>query len=71
MHIKFLRDVRGCYGRVFKKGEIHEYKPWGHEWHNKSEAQRLNEGIFVECHGQGEFDVFYPADVVVISKCGS
>jgi hypothetical protein len=60
------RDVRGCYGRLFESGSIIDYCPWAHEWQGKPESQRVREGIFVFCYGQGEFDVFHPDDVSIV-----
>ena len=66
IELKFLRDHRGCYGNIFKFGTIHKYRPWLFEWQGMSEPERVKKGIFVECHGQGEFDVFTKDDVVMI-----
>ena len=60
------RDVRGCYGRLFAKDSTIEYFPWPNEWQGKDEPRRVRDGVFVHCHGQGEFDVFGPDDVGVV-----
>jgi hypothetical protein len=56
--LRFLRDVRGCYNVIFLKGTTKVYSPWLFEWQGMTEPERVQKGIFVECHGMGEFDVF-------------
>ena len=46
-------DIRGN-----KKGKILEYQPWDYEWQNMNEEERVSKGIFVFCHGHGDFMVY-------------
>jgi len=63
MYIEFIKDTVGIYNVPFNKGTIKKYFPWDYEWQEMSESERVAKGIFVECHGHGEFDVFR-SDVV-------
>jgi len=65
----FKRDVQGIYGMKYQKGEEKKYHPWCCEWQGMSEPERVDKGIFVECFGQGEFNVFNRADVTPIINC--
>ena len=66
MYLKFLKTVRGCYGVEFPVGKIKQYYPWDSVWQGMTEPERVAKGIFVECHGMGEFDVFRDGDVEVV-----
>jgi hypothetical protein len=66
MKLRFLKTVRGCYGVEYPPGQIIQYSPWNHEWQGMTEPVRVAKGIFVECHGMGEFDVFRVGDVEIV-----
>jgi len=66
VELKFLRAVRGCYGVEFPAGTTKQYYPWNSEWQGMTEPERVARGIFVECHGMGEFDVFRNGDIEVV-----
>lgn len=66
MWLKFLRDVTGCYGIKFRKGQVIKHRQWDHTHQGLSMADRESKGIFVECHGHGEFDVFTKDDVQLL-----
>jgi len=68
MELKFLRNVLGIYNTQFKEGEIKKYYPWHFIWHGMTESERVNNGIFLECAGQGEFDIFYENKDVEVLK---
>jgi hypothetical protein len=55
--IEVLEDTIGCYGQRYHAGEVVEYRPWPYPWQGMEEDQRVAQGLFVLCHGQGEFDV--------------
>ena len=59
MKLEFIKNTTGCYNAKFLKGEAIDYKPWFYEWQEMTEKERVKAGIFVMCHGQGEFDVFF------------
>ena len=63
MNIEFIKDTVGIYNVKFSKGTIKKYFPYHSEWQGMTEPERVYKGIFVECHGHGEFDVFR-SDVV-------
>ena len=48
-------DTTGLVNR--KAGDIIDYKPWPQEWQGMNEEARAAKGIFVICHGMGEFEV--------------
>lgn len=58
MILKFIKDTTGIYDVLYKKDQEKTYYPWPHEWQGMTEKKRVKQGIFVECHGHGEFDVF-------------
>lgn len=54
--VQILEDTIGCYHRQYHAGEVIDYFPWPHPWRGMEEADRVENGLFVICHGQGEFD---------------
>jgi len=64
--IKFIKDTKGIYNAFFQKGSAIKYLPWKFEWQGMTEPERVEKGIFVHCHGHGEFDVFTKEDVILI-----
>ena len=58
MILQMTKDAVKCYGELYPKGKIFDYSPWNHKWQGMSEKERYEKGIFVHCHGMGEFDVF-------------
>lgn len=58
MKIQFLKDTKGIYNTVYQKNDIISYHPWYYEWQGMSEPERINKGIFIHCHGHGEFVMF-------------
>lgn len=68
MKLRFKKDHVGYYDELFKKGQIREYKPWPRVWQRMTEQERVAKGIFVECYGMGDFNVFRPDDVEVVEE---
>ena len=69
MILETIKDVVKCYGELYPKGKIFDYIPWNHKWQGMSEKKRVEKGIFVHCHGMGEFSVFrLNEDVRVLRK---
>ena len=64
MKLRFIRDCMH-HGVPYKVGDVKDYYPWDCEWQGMTEPARVTEGIFIECHGHGEFDVFRLDDVEV------
>jgi hypothetical protein len=56
--LKFLKEFRGLYGTTYDKGKIIDYFPFNHAYHGMTEKERVEKGIFVTCHGNGEFNCF-------------
>ena len=63
MILEFIKDTKGIYNDIFIKGEIKEYQPWLHSWQGMTEPERVAKGLFVECYGHGEFQVFTKENV--------
>ena len=63
MYLQFIRYIGSIYGSVYRIGETIEYKPWPYDWQGMPEPDRVAAGIFVHCHGMGEFEVFTKMDV--------
>ena len=55
MILTFLRDIDGIVAR--KSGDSIEYEPWDFEWQGISELDRIKMGLYVQCFGQGEFEI--------------
>jgi hypothetical protein len=66
MKLKFIKTVTGCYNEIYRKDDIIEYSPWNHYWQDMSEQERVSKGIYIHCHGQGEFDVFNSTEVTPV-----
>lgn len=58
MNLEFLKNVEGCFNEIHEKGSVIIYKPWDYKWQGMTEQERIPKGIFVHCHGMGEFDLF-------------
>ena len=58
MKLKFIKDTPAIYGHVYKKDEVIVYNPWNYSWQGKDEPTRVSQGLFVFCHGHGEFCIF-------------
>ncbi len=58
MHLKFIKEKNGIYNKVYAIGETITYCPWDYEWQGMSEKERVSKGIFIHCHGMGEFERF-------------
>lgn len=55
MKLCMKNDTPGIVPR--KAGDIIDYHPWASEWQGMDEPARVAKGIFVLCHGMGEFEV--------------
>lgn len=72
IRLKMIVDRTGLYNRQFKAGDVVDYGSWDFEWQGMTEAERVEQGIFVHCHGQGEFEVFREGvDVELFAETGA
>lgn len=54
---------------TLEKGDEVIYTPWNFEWQGMTEQERVEKGIFVNCYGHGEFEVYkLGEDVSIMSK---
>jgi hypothetical protein len=63
--LTFKKDTPTIYNHVRKQGETLEYKPWDYSWQGMYPFERHAKGIYVICHGHGEFEVHTEEDVEV------
>ena len=66
--LRFTKDVIGIYNEFHPKGSVIEYHPWMFAWQGMTEAERVGKGIFVECSGMGEFDVYRVGEDVEVTR---
>ncbi len=54
-----LKITRDIIGEMIPRraGDMVTYHPWPHEWQGMSEPERVAKGIYINCYGQGEFEV--------------
>lgn len=52
------------------RGDVIQYRPWLYEFGGMDEPARVAKGIFVLCHGHGEFDVLKARRAAHLNKEG-
>lgn len=55
IQLQTIKDISGIVCR--KRGDIFPYNPWNFQWQGIGEKDRVAQGLFIHCYGQGEFEV--------------